>query len=139
MKVYLVNGDTALVDKKDYELVNSYKWYSLDTNARTYAVAKDKYSGETILMHRLIMKPSDGFVVHHKNKNGLDNRRRNLVIMTQSDNLKQSHKRGSVTYFFGTGRWRARIVIDGNEYHLGYFDTRVEGLKAVDGFEYGGR
>lgn len=38
-------------------------------------------------IHRIIMKPPDNMVVHHKNHNTLDNRKANLEIITQEENL----------------------------------------------------
>lgn len=36
-----------------------------------------------LFMHRLIMEPPQGYVVHHRNGDGLDNRRRNLAVLWQ--------------------------------------------------------
>ena len=52
---------------------------------------KIKINGKYILEHRWIMeqvlgrKLRKGEVVHHKNKNGLDNRIENLVVMSKKD------------------------------------------------------
>lgn len=42
-------------------------------------------------MARLIMKPAVGFVVDHKNRCGLDNRRANLRVLTHAENIRKDH------------------------------------------------
>jgi hypothetical protein len=71
-------------------------------------------------MHRLILglAPEDG-EVDHRNGNGLDNRRDNLRVATQSQNAKNRrvssiNKSGVSGVFWHNGkqRWIARIQVD---------------------------
>ncbi|MEN6424658.1 MAG: HNH endonuclease [Phycisphaerales bacterium] len=87
-------------------------------------------------MHRMIMRPHKGRVVHHIDRNGLNNRRDNLQVCTPRQHLAGRGPCGAVSQFVGVYRhgdkWEARIRSHGKVYHLGYFDDEVEAAKARD-------
>lgn len=70
----------TLIDDEDLILISKYKWYE----SNGYAVSATR---PIIRMQRLIMKPLKGQVVDHINGNRLDNRRKNLRICTQHQNI----------------------------------------------------
>lgn len=85
------------------------------------------------------MNISDSRFVDHFNHNGLDNRRVNLRICTNSQNQmnrkpnKNSrskfkgirlHKRGQV--------WEARIMLDGKSLYLGGFKKEIDAARAYN-------
>ena len=82
-QIELSQGKYAIVDNADYEWLSGWKWTYLMTKRHEYACRNvyrpRKQHG---MMHREIMQPEKGIVVHHKNGNGLDNRRGNLLICT---------------------------------------------------------
>ena len=76
------------------------------------------------------MDASHGFDVDHINHDGLNNRRSNLRICSRSENLQNQRRRSDnrsgykcVSFYKRTGKWRAYIMINGKETHLGYFDS----------------
>jgi len=88
-------GAVALVDDEDYSSVSGYKWRELKKSHKgkdytSYAISFDGTTSKrkTILMHRIIMCAGRGEEVDHINRDGLDNRRANLRIVTHSENLK---------------------------------------------------
>jgi len=90
-------------------------------------------------MHRAIMNPPDGTVVDHINRNSLNNRRCNLRICTQKENLRNGRpSRRSTSRFKGvyfdkqTRKWIAKIGYNGKTIHLGSFEDEVEAAKAYD-------
>ena len=85
-QIYFASGDVALIDTEDIEIVSKYQWKIVGGYART------KIDDKTISMHRLITKAEEGFVVDHINHNGLDNRKSNLRICTQSNNAMNRKK-----------------------------------------------
>ena len=70
-------------------------WSPLRENRlATVKYAKTTKSGRSLLMHHAVLgKPPSGKVIHHKNGNGLDNRRINLEVVTQQKNSEKRHPR----------------------------------------------
>ncbi len=105
-------GRQILLNKYDYEKVSKYHWHTFEYRGLWYATTS--INGKTVYMHRLIMDAPDGTYVDHKNRNGLDNRRRNLRVTNQSTNIANagmfSHNtsgyRGVVWF---RGYWRAQL------------------------------
>jgi hypothetical protein len=89
-------------------------------------------------MHRLLVGARKGQYVDHKNRNGLDNRRANLRICTQSQNMgnsgKKAGKRGykGVWWYGPLKKWHAQIKVNYRNRHLGYYDTEEEAARAYD-------
>jgi hypothetical protein len=134
IEITLSNGDFALADKDDFELLSQYRWHSSKssnnhTYARAYVKSKDGKAIK-ILMHRLIMNPGDNFVVDHINGNTLDNRKINLRICTISQNLCNSKKHKcksskykGVHYDKRRNKYKATINIDKKQITIGRFET----------------
>lgn len=85
---------------------------------------------------RLIMDAPDGLVVDHINRNTLDNRRCNLRVCSQYENMFNVLPRGP-SGFRGitkvkSGKWHAKIRIRDRFVHLGRFDCPVEAARAWD-------
>ena len=78
-----------LIDDSDLPFFNSKKWHYSRTGINAYV-----QSSKVEYLHRLLMNaPKDRkLVVDHINGNGLDNRRCNLQIITQSENIKKRKK-----------------------------------------------
>ena len=71
------------------------------------------------------------FVVDHKNNNSLDNRLKNLQIITHRENSTKDRKRNLPTgVSFKGNKYQARIQINGKNKHLGYFLTPEEASNA---------
>lgn len=91
------NGFTILADDADYELLAQYSWHGRKLGNTAYAYARIRGKGrgygpgKVTSMHRLLMKPDPDLVVHHRNGNGLDNRRENLQITTTRVNIRHAH------------------------------------------------
>lgn len=93
--------------------------------SKKYAVTTS--NGKAIFMHRLIMNCPEDKVIDHINANGLDNRKSNLRICTQLENMQNF----SLSKFNQTGihyrperkAWTATIGVNGKLIHLGQFQT----------------
>lgn len=90
------------------------------------------------LLHVLILGKKKGFEIDHRNRNGLDCRRRNLRWATHSQNVANGPKRRGSSRFKGVswmtskGRWRATIKRDYKQTHLGLFTSEVLAARAYD-------
>ena len=147
-KIPLTQGKFAIVDDKDYKKVSQYKWqYCLVGKNRDRGCVmwrgwqKERKRKQTIIMSRLIMDAPKGRVVDHKNGNTLDNRRGNLRICTNQQNLfnqklrrlkyRSSQYKG-VSYFKRVKKWTAQICFNCKSIHLGYFDIEKEAAIAYN-------
>jgi len=133
-RIPLGNGLFALVDAADYPKISQYKWYASRKGKSIYAITLD--GGREVAMHRMIMKPRRGYIVHHRDHNGLNNRRDNLLVCTPRQHLAARGPCGGASRFVGVYRrgnkWEARIRCRGKVYYLGFFDDEVEAAKARD-------
>ena len=139
--IELTKGKFAIVDDEDYERLSKYNWCIQGQYA---ARAKSKKLGEfggrlTIFMHRFIMglgDKSNDRVVDHINGNPLDNRKENLRICTNRENLRNSkvHNRfgykGVVSY--RGGKYQAMIWDGKRNLHIGMFKELEEAARAYD-------
>ncbi len=105
MGCIVIDGLSVFFDDADAKLIGQYRWHLIRPRRnRTYfaVTAGIGPSGvrETIYMHRLIMGlwRGDKRNVDHIDKNGLNNYRSNLRVVTPSDNNGNQDKRSD-------GKW----------------------------------
>jgi hypothetical protein len=132
-KISLTQGKFALVSDSDYWLVQQFKWCASKRGHNWYAETAVKAYGKRrqfhMTMHQLIcgFPPFD---IDHKNRNGLDNCRRNLRPATPGQNnhncrlpsTNSSGKRG-VYFKQQNKKWCAQISYKNNKIYLGLFAT----------------
>ena len=82
----LSKGQTALINKEDLGVIKDYGWYAhYDKIGKTfYAVTRTH--GTRLRMHRLLLNATKEQTVDHTDHNGLNNRRSNIRLCTQSQN-----------------------------------------------------
>lgn len=79
----------AIVDAADLDLVQGYSWRLLRPNPKNQTkYAGTDQQGRRVLMHRLILDAPEGMEVDHINRDGLDNRRSNLRLVTTLQNAQ---------------------------------------------------
>ena len=138
--VTLQNSDqVAIVDDKDLELVNQYKWYLTNKGYVYTQPYLGNYKHGSLMMHRLINKTPDGMFTDHINHNKLDNRKSNLRICTNQQNSmnRNSHKNSSskfkgVSWHPRDKKWQVEIEIAGKRFYLGMYTNEIEAAKAYD-------
>lgn len=125
---YTHNGEEFYVDKEDVDLVKQYTWFI----NQGYVINRDG-----ILLHRLLTNAPSDKDIDHINHNKLDNRRCNLRIVYDYENLwnqkiSKNNTSGATGVYFrkDTNKWFARIRVNGKEIYLGNFNTFEESLKA---------
>ena len=92
----------ALIDKEDYELVSQYSWH---VSAGNYVSSTFLHDGtrKALYLHNLIMN-RDAFKgkgqtesIDHINRNGFDNRKENLRLVSQTaQNVNQNRRQRKV-------------------------------------------
>lgn len=144
--VRLTNGMCSLVDEEDLEWLSTYRFYPKPGHDTFYAESYRKHCGVKSL-HRLLMGAKRGEEIDHKNRNGLDNRKRNLRRCTRAQNRHNAKKRNAEiarSRFKGVKwerksptskiRWRANAMKDGKGFCLGSFRTEREAALAYNKF-----
>lgn len=125
-------GEPILVDKEDFDLIKDYTWH---LNKAGYV--ETSLNPGRLFMHRLLTNcPSDKYV-DHINHNPADNRKRNLRIVTASQNtmnspLRSDNKGSGITGVHpvtGSNSWQATICIDGKVIYLGCFKEQKDAIK----------
>ncbi len=137
-KIPLTQGKFAIVDEQDYAELSQYRWHLHRGGSTSYARQNSKRSGMPY-MHRIITKPPPGLVVHHRNHNGLDNRKENLCICTRSQHIRTSRPKSNGASKYkgvfksgGNGKWFAKVECNSNIFRLGVFSSQVLAAKAYD-------
>ena len=133
IRVPLSGGGYTLIDREDEQIVMGRSWWiGWHRNgypSRVYA----SIEGRKPSLHRLILNPDAEDIIDHINGNPLDNRRANLRICTNAENVRnrrihRNNKCGFKGVYFEPrpGRnkpWRALIRVDRKRISLGYFAT----------------
>ena len=135
-EICLTKGKIALVNDFDFERLNQWKWYADRIKNKVYAARKNP---KKIYMHREILKVKNFQYVDHINGNGLDNRRENLRICTNSQNGQNRGKNKNNTSGFKgvcfharTQTWIASIWVNRQRVHLGYFKGSIDAAIAYN-------
>lgn len=127
-----VGDRVALIDDEDHERLSQRHW-RLQAGKRGcfYAV-----TGRGLLMHREILVADDTQLVDHRNGDGLDNRRANLRVCTNAQNMMNQAKVRGASKFKGVVKrgtgWGAHIKHDGDLIWLGTFDSERSAAEQYD-------
>lgn len=143
-EIPLGNSKFAIVDDDMYEYLSQWNWRFIGNYAARSICVNGKNT--TWAMHHEILPPLQGYEIDHINRNKLDNRRENLRVVTQGQNManrgpnKSSNKTPKRSKYKGVylfkhykhRSWGASIMYQGKRYQLGRFDTEQDAAKAYD-------
>ena len=129
-----------LIDKDDLEKVKLFNWHSKFSKCKNSYYAYSHYKGDVkLLLHRYLLNITDSKVkVDHINGNTLDNRKENLRVVTNLQNVVNSKKRKNcVSKYKGvtlrpSGRWGSYIHVNKKPICLGTYDLEEDAAKAYD-------
>jgi hypothetical protein len=142
-KILLTQGQEAIVDDEDFLLLSQYKWYAAKQKYTFYAERCERVNGRAMyhLMHRDILRLSydDKRVVDHRDRNGLNNLKTNLRIVTKSLNGHNSRKYSNnlsgyrgVCWHKASKKWISAIKMDKKYVYLGVYESPQEAAMAYD-------
>lgn len=124
-------GET-IIDAEDVDLVKQYSW-SL-SNGRHTQYCKSNQVGQ---LHRLVMNAPKGMVVDHINHNGLDNRKSNLRICTNQENIcnceiPKNNKSGCKGVYWAKdkNKWTVQVTINNKTIYIGRYTNLEEAIEA---------
>ncbi len=141
--IELTQGQFAIVDDADFEWLSKCKWYAQwNAKLKRFYARRTEYPAEGkpygVWMHRQILKlgRGDKRKADHINRLAtLDNRRTNLRVATNSQNLmNQGIRADNKTGYKGVtklgSKWQASIMAQGKWKYLGLFLTPEEASAA---------
>jgi hypothetical protein len=127
----------ALIDKEDFDKIKDYGWYAhFDKVGKTfYAITRTH--GTNIIMHRLILNAPDSLVIDHADHNGLNNRKSNIRVCSQSQNCMNKKVQSNntsgyrgVSFHKTKNKYQATIMVNRKQVYLGTFNTALEASEA---------
>lgn len=137
LRIPLSRDKVALIDADDFDKVRDFQWHVLGLN-KPYArrTLRDRDRNH-VLMHRVITGARPGQMVDHINGDGLDNRKRNLRLVTpEQNNLNRRKAKNKTSGFLGVSidqnHYRSRFRYGGKKIHLGMFDNPFEAAVSYD-------
>ena len=127
-----VYGRIFKFDVEDIDKVTPYNWYVHQNYVKAMKGKK------TLLLHRVILGCDDKkMVVDHINHDKSDNRKANLRVVTQSQNIQNrglipNNTSGitGVHWHEHTHKWKAEIEVNGKKHYLGVFKDINDAKKA---------
>lgn len=136
-EILLGKGQIAFVDDKDFESISSLHWYLHNGYAKNDRQSNNKRIRTS--MHRMVMGENAGKYTDHINGNKLDNRRENLRICTNAQNMrniapKKQNSSGfkGVTWQKDCSRWKAQIKVNYKNIHIGIFKIKEDAARAYN-------
>lgn len=125
----------AIIDIDDVEKCKKYRWGSTSSG-----YAKTVKNGRQYQLHKYIFDEKneyDQFLIDHKNRNPLDNRKSNLRFCTHAQNsqnlsIAKNNKTGvtGIKYNKKNNNWSAYIKCNGENIYLGTFDNKENATQA---------
>ncbi len=134
-ELQIKTGQIVFIDDEDYGNVSSHNWSMWGRYVSGWV------NGKTTSIHRLVVGANKGEVVDHINHNTLDNRKENLRVCSQSENMRNKRKasnskhgmNGICRIKYGRmnrHRYRVRITVAGDRKEIGLFDNLEDAQKA---------
>jgi hypothetical protein len=134
--IKLTQNKYSAVDEDDFIKLNRYKWHYNVKRKGDQGYAQRKSKNKIIYMHDFIVNCPPNKIVDHKDGDSLNNKKENLRICTQTNNMMNksimsNNKSGykGVHFHKQTGKWRAQIKVKGKIKSLGLFDNPEDASK----------
>lgn len=142
-KIPLSQGKFAIVDDEDYDrLIAMGKWsYQRGYAVRTYREKTNQgvFIKKNTSMHRVLLNANEGDIIDHINGDRFDNRKSNLRICSNAQNIRNSGlRKNNLSGFKGvyfhkrTGKWYSQIRTDKKRLFLGSFETDIQAAIAYN-------
>lgn len=130
-QVLLSQGMVAWIDAEDAPLLGDRKWFALRNGGLWYATRQEQAHGirRRLHLHRLILGDRPGFMIDHKDGDGLNCRRSNLRHVTCAQNCANRSAAGGKGVS-ATRHGTFKVTIQGR--HMGTYRTRDDALRIYD-------
>lgn len=126
----------CLIDLDDIDKVKNIKWHKTELQRSTYYCTSNDKKWKRI--HRLILNVTDpNIVIDHINHNGLDNRKSNLRICTNQENIMncnipKNNKSGCKGVYWSKdkNKWTVQVSVNGKTKYIGRYNKYEDAVKA---------
>lgn len=145
-RITLTKGQVAIVDDDVFEALNQFNWYAYKVRRTYYAARNVRREGKQVnlKMHREVFRLKGLPVpasVDHRDRDGLNNRLRNLRPATHQQQQFNKPKRRDntsgyigVTWYSPLSKWKAQAYLNGKNHYLGYYTSKIAAARARDKF-----
>lgn len=135
VEIPLARGYIALIDDDCEEFVSRHRWRPLIQRYTRYAIARlPRLEGKqrSLYMHRHIVGAKPGEQVRHMDKDGLNNRRANLRIVTPGGGRRSMYN--GVEWDAEAAQWAAWVRKDSlvERIYVGLYDEEEEAARMHD-------
>ena len=127
---------SAIIDIEDVERCRPHKWMITEKMSNTQYV-KSIIDGVNTGLHRFVLNYHGDKPVDHINRNGLDNRKQNLRVVSYSENSTNSIGRsatGKKNIYYKNGKFNIQVCRDYKKYDLGTVSSIEEAIIIRDSF-----
>lgn len=132
-KIKLCGGLVALIDADDVPLVQDHKWtWSASNGVMRNVWISGCNTNRHVKLHRQILNPPRHMVVDHINGDKLDNRRSNLRVVEQWQNMVNTRSRPSRNIERTSTGWFVRMRANGKRHNIGHFHKYEDAVVARD-------
>ncbi len=142
-EIALTKGYVAVVDDADLGWLSRWRWHADVAGNTVYArrhllADEDQTDGKSVSMHRAIAAAPREKLVDHRDRNGLNNRRKNLRVCSHGENSRNCVKPVGRSGYRGVlwdgerNLWRPELWIAGRKIRGGRFACPVEAAHARD-------
>jgi HNH endonuclease len=148
MAMRLYDGQHVIIDAADAPLVTGRFWFlhTEQQGAPTVVSTQGRNDGKagSVALHRLLLDAPSGMVVIHRDGDPLNCRRDNLVLVPEgiAHHRSRLYRRNTSGYkgvswngrqaARGRPAWRAYMVVNKRQIHLGYFATAEQAARAYN-------
>lgn len=140
--IQLTKGKFAIVDDKNFEWLNKFKWHAIRGTNTYYAIRHNNVGGKrnNIFMHQLIVGNNTlKLLTDHWDGNGLNNQESNLRSCTSTENNRNQRNRiGYTSIYKGVSwskqnnGWLASINVKGKAVHRKFFKNEIDAAIQYD-------
>lgn len=140
MIIELTRGAVSVIDDEDFEEISKYHWH---LSSKGYACRRFKEDGKwcNTYIHRQLtgLTHHDKLIVDHIDGDKLNNRRSNLRVCTNAENMRNrcqqiNNTSGYKGVTFDVDcplrPWRAIIYVNGKKIRIGWYATPQEAHQA---------
>lgn len=125
------------IDDEDYDKVSAYKWHTKKSRPNSGIYIRRRAGQRSISLTSCILGVDPSIIIDHIDGNTLNNKKSNLRITTNTNNVRNQRKHlnstsgyKGVTWDKSHNKWMAQIRVSHKNYFIGYYDDPLSAHNA---------